>query len=244
MLLIIYIISILDSIILSEALSSSWSTTSVKTIDVGKDMQLSILMPPDESNRQLSMEHRAGTTITTSDGRGDVIWPSSLALAKLISHCPFLVKDKAILELGCGLGLPSLTALLFSDPAHVALSDKDNCVLSLAYMSSTQLNRGRASVSRSTMDWSDITTWPKQKYDLLIGADILYEKSSILSLIDVLKFYLEDIDLNKRALLVDPVSRPNRDAFSYAAFKAGLDVEEEIFPGKEDFVLLSITWTG
>jgi hypothetical protein len=214
----------------------------VKTVNIGKDMELSILVPPDGMNRQWSTGELTGTTITTTDGSGDVVCPSAFALAKLIAHCPFFVDDKAVLELGCGLGLPSLAALLHANPSHVALSDRDNDMLKLGYQSCTQLNRAKASVSRSTMEWADKATWPKQDFDILIGSDLLYEKSSILPLVKVLRFYLEDDDtMTKRALLVEPVSRVNRAAFTYAAFKEGLDVEEEPFPGMDDFVLLSVT---
>lgn len=221
-------------------------TPGVKTVNIGKDMELSILVPPDEMNRQWSTGKRApGTKISTTDGSGDVVWPSAFALAKLIAHCPFFVDNKAVLELGCGLGLPSLAALLHANPSHVALSDRDSDILKLGYQSCTQLNRAKASVSRSNMEWADQTTWPQQDFDVLIGSDLLCEKSSILPLVKVLRFYLEDIDtMTKRALLVEPLSRVNRDAFTYAAFKEGLDVEEEPFPGMNDFVLLSVTWSG
>lgn len=204
-------------------------------------MELSILVPPLEDNRQISVGE-VGQKILTQDGRGDVVWPSSLALARLISHCTFLVDGKDVLELGCGLGLPSLSALIFANPSHVALSDKDPSVLTLAYKSSTQLNRCRASVSRATIDWTDASTWPKHKFDVLLGSDLLYDKGSILSLVDVLSHYLAcDDSVGRRAIIVDPVNRENRAAFTYAAFKAGLEVEEEPFPGLSDFVLLSVT---
>ncbi len=215
----------------------------VKTVSIGKDMDLSLLVPPDSFNRQWSIGEEAGKITSTTEGRGDVVWPSSFALAKLIAHCPLLVNEKAVLELGCGLGLPSLAALLHANPSHVALSDRDSGVLSLAYISSTQINRARASVSRSKMEWGDETTWPRQQFDMLIGSDILYEKASILHLVNVLKFYLgsNEDSLNKRALIVDPVSQVNRAAFIYGAFKQGLEVEEQSFPGLDDFVLLSVT---
>lgn len=220
------------------------SSPSVKTVNIGKDMDLSILVPPESFNRQWLVDEVPGTRITTKDGGGDVVWPSSFALAKLIAHCPFLVDDKSILELGCGLGLPSLAALLHANPSHVALSDRDAKVLALAYKSSTQLNRARASVSRSSMDWNEKETWPRQDFDLLIGSDVLYEKASILPLVSVLKYYLGGYDsVGKRALFVDPVSRLNRAAFTYAAFKQGLEVEEERFPGMDEFVLLTVTST-
>jgi predicted nicotinamide N-methyase len=195
-------------------------------------MDLNILVPPDERSRK--------------NGSGDVVWPSSFALAKLIVHRPFMVSEKRVLELGCGLGLPSLAALLHANPAHVALSDRDTRVLSLAYKSSTQLNRARASVSRSTIEWADETTWPQQEFDILMGSDLLYERKSVPHLVRVLRNYLQDNDgkVGKQAVLVDPVGRSNRDIFTYAVFKEGMEVEEESFPGMDDFVLLSVTWSG
>jgi len=233
--------------------SRNYDTTSpgVKTVNIGEDMDLSILVPPGELSRQWSTGESAGTKITTTNrGSGDVVWPSSFALAKLIAHCPTIVDNKRVLELGCGLGLPSVAALLHANPAHVALSDRDTRVLSLAYKSSTQLNRARASVSRSTIEWTDETSWPQQEFDILIGSDLLYERQSVPNLVRVLKNYLKDHDdadhsiVGKRALLVDPVGRPNRDVFTYAAFKEGMEVEEETFPGMEDFILLTVTWIG
>ena len=211
-------------------------------------MHLSILVPRDDLNRQWATDENAGAKIATSSGCGDVVWPSSLALATLIAHCPAIVDDKRVLELGCGLGLPSVAALLHANPAHVALSDRDNRVLALAYRSSTQLNRARASVSRSTIEWADETTWPQQEFDILIGSDLLYERQSVPHLVRVLKNYLRDDDGNqvagKRALLVDPIGRPNRDVFTYAAFKEGMEVEEKCFPGMDDLILLTVTWFG
>jgi hypothetical protein len=93
------------------------------------------------------------------------------------------------------------------------------------------------------MDWSKPQSWPAQEYDVILAADVLYEKSDILPLVNVLHHYLCD-DLTgrklKRAVIVDPVSQVNRDAFCFAAYKAGLDVEQEEFPGTPDLVLLSV----
>lgn len=184
--------------------------------------------------------------MSTRDGGGDIIWPSGVALSRLIAHCPSLVDHRNVMELGCGLGLVSLAAAKYSRPNHLALCDRDRPVLSLAYASCTQLQRSRASVSRCVMDWSDPTTWPAQDYDVLLAADVLYEKSSVLPLVNVLRHYLlattESSDgRSKRAIIVDPANQVNRDAFCFAAFKAGLDVDQEEFPGFSDLVLLNVS---
>lgn len=210
----------------------------VETVDLGKDKLVNILVPPDELNRQKN--GKRGNKILTSDGSGDVVWPSSFALASLIAHCPSVVEDRSILELGCGLGLVSAAVCKHARPDHVAMTDCDGSVLSMAYASCTRLNRSRASVSRSAMDWTDRSTWPAQNFDILLASDVLYEKNSILPLVNVLQNYLckGAGDERKRAIIVDPVNQVNRDAFCYAADKAGLYVETTQF--KDDLMLLNV----
>ena len=45
-------------------------------------------------------------------GAGDVIWPASEAFARLVAHVPSLVKGKRVIDVGCGLGLVSVAAIL------------------------------------------------------------------------------------------------------------------------------------
>ena len=136
----------------------------------------------------------------------------------------------------------SAAACKHARPDHVAISGRDGSVLSMAYTTCTQLNRSRASVSRCTMDWMDRSTWPYQNYDVLLASNVLYEKASIIPLVNVLEFYLCNRADNtwKQAIIVDPVNQVNRGAFCYAAHKAGLDVKSTPFPGMDDFVLLKI----
>ena len=78
-----------------------------------------------------------------------------------------------------------------------------------------------------------------------MAADILDDNESVYPLIDVLQYYLldkEDSEKQKRAIIIDPVNRFNRDTFCYAARRAGLEADQLPFPGMEDdFVLLSVT---
>ena len=87
----------------------------------------------------------------------------------------------------------------------------------------------------------------------MLAADILDDNESVYPLIDVLQYYLLNDDCNndssnencrqqKRAIIIDPINRFNRDTFCYAARRAGLEADQLPFPGMEDdFVLLSVT---
>jgi predicted nicotinamide N-methyase len=229
----------------------------VETIDLGENKLVNLFVPPEELHRQFEKAAAARMKSTASSNSnyygtgGDVLGPSNLALARLIAHCPSFVNDRNVLELGCGLGLVSAAAAKHAQPNHLALTDMDGAVLAKAYSSCTQLNRSRsASVSRCVMDWEDITSWPNQNYDVLLAADVLHNKAKLSPLVQVLQFYLssngqenDDTDnkKRKRALIVDPVHRLNRDSFCYSCYKAGLEADPMPFPGMDDFVLISVT---
>ena len=56
-------------------------------------------------------------------GAGDVVWPASVALARLLAHVPSLTQGKRVLELGCGLGAAGLSAAT-AGASSVLLTDR------------------------------------------------------------------------------------------------------------------------
>lgn len=209
-------------------------TRTISTIHLGyEDKEIDIFIPEKSSSTVQSSK-------TDDDHRG----PSDFALSRLIAHCPGLVEKRNVLELGSGLGMVSAVACKYSRPNHVAITDGDKSLLSLAYASCVQLQRSKASVSRCCMDWEQPSTWPQQEYDMLLGADILYHNASILPLVNVIQHYLcndAKPGTRKQAVIVDPVDGVNRYAFYSAAKRAGLSVDQTEFPGSPDLMLLSIS---
>eukprot|EP01048_Picozoa_sp_COSAG05_P025741 COSAG05_NODE_6693_length_919_cov_1.954878_1_plen_182_part_01 len=64
----------------------------------------------DKSSAAAAAELAAGTSRRGGDGHGQWIWPASMALAGWLEAHPHMVKNKSVLELGCGLGLGSMAA--------------------------------------------------------------------------------------------------------------------------------------
>lgn len=235
--------------ILVDALSSAVKNvrqqdkpSTISTVYLGaEDKEIKIFVP-EQSCFEASTNSKSEKG-RTSEKRG----PSNFALSQLIAHCPDLVDQRNVLELGSGLGMVSAVACKYSSPNHVAVTGCDKNLLSLAYASCVQLQRSKASVSRSYMDWNKPSTWPKQEYDMLLAANVLYDKPSILPLVNVIQYYLcnEAKDgTKKQAVIVDPVNQGNRNAFCYAARRAGLNVDQKEFPGSPDLMLLSISPSG
>jgi hypothetical protein len=215
----------------AETIQKENKSSTISTVYLGGDDKEIKLFVPEKS----------------SEPSNDSSGPSDFALSQLIAHCPGLVDKRNVLELGSGLGMVSAVACKYSRPNHVAITDRDKSLLSLAYASCVQLQRSKASVSRCLMDWNIPSTWPQQEYDMLLAADVLYDKSSILPLVNVIKYYLcnEAKDgRRKQAVIVDPVNQVNRNTFCYAARRAGLNVEQKEFPGSPGLMLLNISPSG
>jgi len=110
---------------------------------------------------------RAGVTAASWPLFG-VLWPAGVALAEAM--CVIPIAGRRILEVGCGLGLASL--VLARRGADITASDYHP--LAAAFMRhNTDLN-GMAPIPFHQAAWGGPDTG-LGRFDLLIGADVLYE---------------------------------------------------------------------
>ena len=98
-----------------------------------------------------------------------ILWPAAEALAIFLNDHPELIKNKKVLELGCGLGFPSLVASQIG--AEVLATDFHpdveeyfirNCRHSSVISSYKRLN------------WRQ-STESLDQFDVVMGSDVLYE---------------------------------------------------------------------
>lgn len=99
-----------------------------------------------------------------------VVWESSRVLAELMSD--FDIAGKRILEIGCGIGLPSL--VLNQRLADVTATDQHPDVESFL-RENTRINQSRT-IPFIRTGWADEVT-DLGLFDLLLGSDILYEQN-------------------------------------------------------------------
>src|SRR5512143_2254393 len=106
------------------------------------------------------------------------IWASSVALANWSLTSP-RVRGKRVLELGCGLGLAGIAAARAG--ATVVLSDYEEDALLFARYNALQ-NVPELPPGFLHFDWRQ----PRlaREFDLLLGADILYERRHFLPLLE------------------------------------------------------------
>lgn len=107
------------------------------------------------------------------------LWPSAIALSRWLSEKD--LRDKRVLELGCGVGLPSSVCL--SRGAEAVVSDHYAAAMDFAVFNA-RTNAGREPET-FLLDWRSPELDGLGLFDLVIGADVLYEALSGLALAEM-----------------------------------------------------------
>ncbi|MCP9484773.1 MAG: 50S ribosomal protein L11 methyltransferase [Gaiellaceae bacterium MAG52_C11] len=128
------------------------------------------------------------------------LWPSGVALAQVIAARPS--RGEAVLELGCGLALPSIVAALGG--ARVLATDWSPDALVFARRNA---ERNGAELETALVAWADAGELAQRgPWQLVLAADVLYERRNVDPLLSLLP------RLGSEALLADP-GRPALPAF-------------------------------
>ncbi len=113
------------------------------------------------------------------------IWPSAYALSEYILENQAFFRGKNILEIGCGLGLVGIVATAIG--GKVLFTDHDDNALNFTRINFKRNFKRSATVEK--MDWRD--PGEDQKYDIILAADVLYEKRWIKPVVTVIEKKLE-----------------------------------------------------
>jgi predicted nicotinamide N-methyase len=109
------------------------------------------------------------------------LWPSGLALARELAAHDLM--GKRVLELGCGLGLPAVAAAL--EGAEVVASDWSEEALAFAALNA---RRNRATIETVRSSWARPDPFlDRGPWDLVLAADILYERRDVPTLTRLLQ---------------------------------------------------------
>lgn len=122
------------------------------------------------------------------------IWTSAIELARWCLTEAEL-NGKRVLELGCGLGLAGIAAA--KRGANVVFSDYEDDALDFVRYNANKNLTGEIVNSHTrfiNLDWHrvDAQSLPQpQKFDMIIAADVVYERRNFFPLMDVLQRLLE-----------------------------------------------------
>lgn len=124
-------------------------------------------------------------------------WPSGVALARHVAGLD--LAGRSVLELGCGLGLPSLVAALRG--GEVTATDWADEALELLGRNAAA---NRIALETARLDWFAPSTLEGRAFDLVLAADVLYEERNAGPLLDLLSRVVAG---DGEALLADPGRR-------------------------------------
>jgi predicted nicotinamide N-methyase len=145
------------------------------------------------------------------------LWPSSRALAEWIGGRA--LRGARVLELGCGLGLPSVAAALAG--GRVVATDWSPDAIDF-----TERNAAAngARLRTAVADWADAEQFVRLgPWDLVIGSDLLYEPRNVAQLLVILESVAD------RAVIADPGRAASVEFEASAA--STWELRTEIDPG-------------
>jgi predicted nicotinamide N-methyase len=166
-----------------------------ETIDLGP-LALEILRPPsaDELIDEERFAHDEYMPYWAE------LWPSGVELARAVVRRE--LDGLRVLELGCGLGLPSLAAA--ARGARVLATDWAEDAMALLRRNAA---RNELELEAALVPWSDPASLvAAAPWDLVLGADLLYEPRNVDALLDLLPLLGSDV------LLTEP-GRPTAGRF-------------------------------
>jgi predicted nicotinamide N-methyase len=138
------------------------------------------------------------------------LWPSGIALAHRVAGLD--LRDAAVAELGCGLGLPSLVAAALG--ARVTALDWSSDAIGLLRRNA---RRNDVALEAVEADWRRPGLLAGRTFDVVLAADVLYEERNgppLLALLGRL------VALGGAAWVADP-GRRHAGRFLEAAAQAG-----------------------
>jgi 2-polyprenyl-3-methyl-5-hydroxy-6-metoxy-1,4-benzoquinol methylase len=142
------------------------------------------------------------------------LWPSALMLSSDVLKRDWEPGTRT-LEIGCGLGLTGIAALYKG--LEVTFSDYTEAALSIATYNA-KLN-GFDNFETSTIDWKNP---PSKTFDVILGADVLYENRCREDILRVLDHMLSKNGVS----LISDSCRPSADSFARCAIERDYVVRE------------------
>ncbi|MDA3926211.1 MAG: methyltransferase domain-containing protein [Kiritimatiellae bacterium] len=197
-----------------------------KTITAG-ELTLTIETPPD-LDKLLETAAQESPHSVDAIPYYSILWPSAIALAKHLSENCALLKGARVIELGCGLGLPSILCARMG--AEVIATD--------FHPGNEQWLQHNAALNQATLnyqqlDWNTFVAadpdLPIPPVSLIIGSDLIYERKHIAALVCAINALCSP---GGNVIIADP-GRDHLQLFASTMKKAGwdhtLEIRDDIF---------------
>ena len=126
------------------------------------------------------------------------LWPSAIALARVLARRP--LTGRRVLELGCGLGLPAIAAALAG--GRVLATDWSPEAVAMAAENAA---RNDVALDTAVFAWSEEPARLGPPWPLVLASDVLYEPRNVDALLELLPAVTA---ASGEVWLADPGRRP------------------------------------
>ena len=112
------------------------------------------------------------------------LWPSSIALLDILKAHPYLIQNKHVLEIGAGIGLPSLMMADIAKSIQISDFDKEAVALLQKNIEHLQLQNAQA----LQLDWNNMPE--NMNAEVLILSDVNYDPAQFDVLIHLIDKFI------------------------------------------------------
>jgi predicted nicotinamide N-methyase len=149
-----------------------------------------------------------------------VLWRSGVALGRVLAASERSLDGRRVVELGCGLGVPSLVAASLG--ADVLATDGEEEALEMAERNARE---NGVELASARVEWNAADQLcARAPFDLALAADVLYERSSVALLLELLPRLAPEV------LIADP-GRPAAQEFLEGARRRGWTISTRVRDG-------------
>ncbi|CAI4229094.1 unnamed protein product [Auanema sp. JU1783] len=121
---------------------------------------------------------------------GFKVWECSIDLCNLIEQNKDTIKDKTVIELGCGAGLPGILASIVG-AKHVTFQDFNDCVLKCFTRDNALQNEVLIeTISLVGCSWQNIGLVKEKSFDVILTSETIYNENDYESLHSALDYCL------------------------------------------------------
>lgn len=192
-------------------------------VTVGQlNLRLKALKDTNQYFDPLKLAEKAGVAPANWSFFGQ-LWPAGQVLANAVKKIN--IAEKRIIELGCGLGLPSL--VLKHRNADITASDRHP--LSELFLDKNSLLNHIAPIPFVNLCWEK-PTLDVGKFDIIIASDVLYERHHAKILADL----IDKISQPNAKVMVTCPGRGHRNNLSKLLMEQGFTVDQERLGFKPD----------
>lgn len=125
------------------------------------------------------------------------VWPAAIGLCYFLEDNPVYFKNKSVLEIGAGLGLPSI----FVGKEVLRITANDIEPQALAYIAQSALHNNLLHIDYQLLHWKHYTEFAQP--DTLLLSDINYEPEEFPLLVEMIQYFLK----NKTTILLSTPQR-------------------------------------